>query len=785
MTDALLQGFYLGELFVQPLAGRVSGPKGETHLAPTAVEVLVRLAREPGELVERDAIIESVWGPGRGSPEALSHAVSEIRHAFDDHPTDPQFIQTLPRRGYRLIVEPVPADAATATSAPADEFIRQLSFFESLKRRGVLETAVGYLVTGWLIIQIADVVFDQLLLPQWAGTFVTVLVIAGFPVAIALSWFLEFRDGRAYLDTRPDRATPARRLSRSYISIVGAMLIASAGVFVYDRVVGLPTSSEAFVPAAEAPLPEILDNSIAVLPFFNIDGSDRTAIFASGLSEDIINGLASINGLAVASRGDSWTMAPNTSSADVRRRLRVALYVEGSVRISDGMLRVVVQLIDSSNGFHIVSRDFERQLEGFFEVQREVTDLVIANLRVALPDNTEPLLGASFFGEDVDAYVLYQRGRTVFESVRSLETIDEAIGYYRQSLDLDSGYAAAHAGICSAYVSRYVFGGEVGDIEEAEASCFAALDSNSRLYMVHTALGNLYRNTGRLEAAEISYERALEINPQEVPAMTGLAGVYRQDQRFDEAEALLNTAIELQPGNWRTLNGLGAFLFYLGRYAEAAETYREVIYLDPTNSEVMGNLGSALLLVGDFEQAARTFEQALTLGSDSIYMSNLGVLYYYLGRLEESVEMHRAALEANPNSALFWTNLADALYIAGRRDEAGEAFRRAAGIAEPGMAVNPSHWESLTSLAWARQMLGDEESAASLIECALAVAPNDPYSYYYKALIELQQGDSAEAVEALVRAVDLGYPRALLRAEPYLEPVRRDRDVTALLANDQ
>ena len=64
------------------------------------------------------------------------------------------------------------------------------------------------------------------------------------------------------------------------------------------------------------------------------------------------------------------------------------------------------------------------------------------------------------------------------------------------------------------------------------------------------------------------------------------------------------------------------------------------------------------------------------------------------------------------------------------------------------------------------------------------MAPNDPYSYYYKALVELRQGDSAAAVDALVRAVDLGYPRALLRAEPYLEPIRRDREFMALLADE-
>jgi hypothetical protein len=71
--------------------------------------------------------------------------------------------------------------------------VGDIGLFENLRQRGVLETGIAYLVLGWLIIQVADIVFDQLLLPSWAGTFVTVLVIAGFPIAILLSWFLEFR----------------------------------------------------------------------------------------------------------------------------------------------------------------------------------------------------------------------------------------------------------------------------------------------------------------------------------------------------------------------------------------------------------------------------------------------------------------------------------------------------------------------------------------------------------------------------------------------------------------
>ena len=115
MKSDLLQGFYLGDLLVEPLKGRVTGRAGSRHLPPKAVEVLLCLASTPGDLVTREALLDDVWGVGNGSQEALSHAISEIRHALDDRPDDPAFLQTLPKRGYRLIVAPVSAEGDTAT----------------------------------------------------------------------------------------------------------------------------------------------------------------------------------------------------------------------------------------------------------------------------------------------------------------------------------------------------------------------------------------------------------------------------------------------------------------------------------------------------------------------------------------------------------------------------------------------------------------------------------------------------------------------------------------------
>jgi tetratricopeptide (TPR) repeat protein/DNA-binding winged helix-turn-helix (wHTH) protein len=787
VNSDLLQGFYLRDLLVDPPKGLVTGRAGSERLPPKAMEVLLCLASSAGELVKRETLIEDVWGTGHGSPEALSHAVSEIRHALDDHPDNPAFVQTLPKRGYRLIVEAVPKAAHTASVSPRTHDgvgVGDIGLFENLKRRGVLEAAVAYLIVGWLIIQVADIVFEQLLLPPWAGTFVTVLVIAGFPIALALSWYLEFRDGRAVLHELSPEDAKKRQFSRTYLSVIGAMAIAAILVFIYDRNIGLP---EAQIPdvaqvSEEIVLPPILDNSIAVLPFLNIDGSDRTQIFASGFAEDVINRLARLPGLMVSSRGDSWSLSPNSTSQEVRRRLRVAYYLEGSVRLTDNVLRVVVQLIDSETSFHIVSRSFDKELEDFNQVQDDITKLTIANLQVALPPETQSLLAANYEEADLNAYVLYRRGKEIYDRPRTPDTITEIISFYEQALELDPQYAAAHAGLCNVYVAKYELSSSADDIERAEKACGFALASNPRLYMVYTALGELYRRTGRISEAEEAYDQALRINSQDAQAMRGLAAIYRRQLRFPEAEQLLHTAIGTQPGNWRVINSLGGFLFAMGRYDEAADAYRQVVFLDAENFQARTNLGSALTMAGDFDAGRIVFEEALDIQPSDTAYSNLGVIYYYLGKFEESVDAHRQAVEMKPGDPLNWLNLADALYFAGNEDESQEMFRRADELSANRLTVDPSDIEAIYVRAWSRQMLGDSETAREIVGRGLVIAPTNPFGFYYAALIETQIGDYTAAVDSLNAAIENGYPVAMLAAEPYLDELRSYSDFQSLVA---
>ena len=776
MKSDLLQGFYLGDLLVEPLKGLVTGRAGSQHLPPKAVEVLLCLAATPGELVTREFLLDEVWGKDHGSQKALSHAIGEIRHALDDHPDDPHFVQTMPKRGYRLVVEPettASSDATVVLGAKNSKQVAGIGLLENLNRRGVLETSIAYMVVGWLLIQIADVVFGQLHFPAWAGTFVTVLVISGFPIAIVLSWFLEFRDGRAIVQELSATDARKRRFSRTYLSVIGALGVAGVFVLIYDRSVGLPESTEPAKISIQR-LPPIVQNSFAVLPFLNIDGSDETGIFANGLVDDVITRLSHVPGLRVSARGDSFSLAPNTASARVRERLRVEMYLEGSVEMAGDKIRVIVQLIDSASSFHLWSRSFDRPRDDFWDIRDEITSLTVANVRVALPPDTRVSSLQNSAPPTLDAYKLYRRGVDASRLPISIDNISVALGWYDAALEVDGDYAAAHAGKCELYVNGYTEVDDVSFIDHAESSCATALELNPNLDVVHTALGKLYAKTGQYSEAEASFQRALRIDPSSVASFIGLGKVNVQRGRLKEAESNLRLAIGLHPGDGRAYNQLGNFLYRSGRYIEAAEQYGFVVALNSENMNGYSNLGTALMLAGDFAAAAPAFQRALEIEPKTATYNNLGLMYYYLGDLDDAIENHQSAIDLEPNDYLARSSLGDALWIAGETSDARSAFERADELATVSLQVNPNDPYITMDVAWINAMLGRTERAREFMNKSLVLAPEDPYTHYYNALVLLKSGDSNAALNALESAINLGYPPRIMAAEPHLKALRHD-----------
>ncbi|MGB5581295.1 MAG: tetratricopeptide repeat protein [Woeseia sp.] len=321
-------------------------------------------------------------------------------------------------------------------------------------------------------------------------------------------------------------------------------------------------------------------------------------------------------------------------------------------------------------------------------------------------------------------------------------------------------------------------------ISRAESSCGRALSLNPNLDVVHTALGDLYRSTGRHADAEASYQKALAIDPSSVEALTGLGDTYSLLKQPVEAEASLRKAIDAHPGDASAYNNLGTFLYRSGRYAEAAEQFEYVVGFEPRNMNGYSNLASAYLLTGDFSAAAPVYEKAISIEPTKGTYSNLALMHYYLGDLDAAIDNLTQAIHLQPNDYLAHSTLGDALWVAGRQTDARQEFRTAEKLALAAQVVNPNDPLMMMDLAWIQAMLDKQNEARKLIDKAVAMAPDDPYTHFYDALIHLRGGDKKRALAALKIAVDRGYSRKMMAAEPHLTALRDDPEFRSVIDRD-
>jgi adenylate cyclase len=577
-----------------------------------------------------------------------------------------------------------------------------------------------------------------------------------------------------------------RRPSRRSATFAGIGLATAAAIVTIAVLAPRPdgNASDESVGTSQAAIPSVETDSIAVLPFLNIDGTEEMRIFGDGLADDVINRLTATPPLRVSSRGDSFSLGPDSSSQDVRTRLRVAYYVRGSVRrTADNHLRVVANLIDSGTGFNIVSRTFAKSVGDFSELQEELTQLIVANLRVALPSLAAAPVYVPTETPSFDAYLAYRRGMDILERPLTPASLEQALAAFGESLAVDADYAAAFAGICLTHSAAFDVLGEVRSIASAQESCGNALERNPNLIVVHDALGQLFLRTGRDAEAERSFARALMLYENDVQALLGLARAYTNLQRLADAEQQYRQAVGLQPGNWRTYNELGRFLYRNGRYREAATAYREIVTLDPDNATGWANLASASMLGGDFVVAAHALGRSMALEPSPRTLMNAGMVHYYLGDVVQATALLEQAIAGAPEDYLPRSNLGDVLTLAGDAAAANEAFVAAERLARTQLNVNAQDSALLVDLAWITAMLGRLDESRELVDRAMAMDPDDPYAHFYDALIHARVGNTEAALDRLETAIAKGYSRAMVRAEPHLAALRGQARFAKLVAD--
>ena len=447
-----------------------------------------------------------------------------------------------------------------------------MAFFAELKRRRVGKVAITYGAIAWAVTEASSVVLPALRLPDWTVTFVVVFLMVGFPVAMVLAWIFDVGP-QGIERTEPLAGEPKsthRRLRLAYGAVV-LVLMAALGYLLYERGFDRAHASQAH-------------SSIAVLPFTNLSGDPARDYFSDGMSEELLNLLARVPGLQVASRTSSFAYkGRNVDIRTVGKDLGVETVLEGSVRQAGDQVRITAQLIDATTGFHLWSDTYDRKLADIFQVQDEIAKAIVDRLRIELaPADQQAALRQQAPTQNVEAYQLYLQGRAVWK-LRGEENLKHAIEFYQQAIARDPAFARAQAALASAYV---VMPGYTKD------------DDQEKYF----------------ELAETSARQALAIDPNIGEAHAVLAQINAERGDLLDAESGFFFAISLEPNEPTPHQWYSILLMNVGRLDAALAQAKKAQELDPTSPILAANLANAYLMKGDDDAALRFAKLAAELG---------------------------------------------------------------------------------------------------------------------------------------------------------------------------
>lgn len=325
------------------------------------------------------------------------------------------------------------------------------NFIEELKRRNVFKVGTAYAIAGWLIIQVATSVFPVFEFPEWTTQFVIILAIIGFPLSLIFAWAFELTPEGIKKSKEVDiTESVTNRTGKKLNGIIITVLSMAVIFLLVERVFFAKASILEQESSAN-----IETASIAVLPFVNMSSDAENEYFSDGLSEELLNGLAKIEGMQVAGRTSSFSFkGKNEDLRVVAEQLGVKHILEGSVRKDGNTLRITAQLIQADNGFHLWSETYDREIESVFAIQEEITRKVVAELKVRLLPQEEIRL-TERPTEDIEAFNAYLEA-TQLEINRLPSDLEKAIEKYKQAITIDPTFALAYARLAIAYQLSYI-----------------------------------------------------------------------------------------------------------------------------------------------------------------------------------------------------------------------------------------------------------------------------------------------------------------------------------------
>ena len=443
-----------------------------------------------------------------------------------------------------------------------------------LRRRRVFRAAGIFIVSAWVVVQVASLVFPAVNVPDAALRYVWMAAILLFPLFLIFAWFYDVtpaglvRTPSAHVSENIDMSLR----STDYV-ILSALALVSIAI-TWQVTTSIRDIGSGF--SFEQQGKDIHPNSIAVLPLENLSGDPEQQYFVSGMQDALIAGLSRISALKVTSK-TSTMRYENTVLAIPRiaEQLGVAKLIEGTIYRVGDRVRITVKLVDARADEHIWTQTFENEVKDVMLLQNEVALAIAQQVEVTVsPVEQDRLQSAKRVNPA--AYEAFLKGQFHVERFTPQDMM-LAAQYYQQALDIDPEYPLAHWGLSK----LCGFQAQAGLITPAEAR----------------------------ERCLPPIEMALALDDSLPEAHMGYASQMTWQQfNWEAADAAFRRAIELNPSYAEAHMFYSHYLTLVGRVDEGTEHMRLALELDPLNPFVHGLHGAQLLMSGDPQGAVEVIE---------------------------------------------------------------------------------------------------------------------------------------------------------------------------------
>ena len=404
---------------------------------------------------------------------------------------------------------------------------------------------------------------------------------------------------------------------------------------------------------AKTALKEKIPPSIAVLPFVNMSADPEQEYFCDGMAEELISALTKIENLHVPARTSAFAFkGEKIDMREIGRKLNVATVLEGSVRKAGNRLRITAQLINVTDGYHLWSERFDRELDDVFAIQDEISMAIVDKLKIRILKGEKEKLFKRYT-DNLEAYSLYLKGRYYWNSLTP-EGWEKSFECYQKAIEIDPTYALAYVGL-SIWHQSLAFWGDVPPsqaIPKSREFAQKAIELDDSISDAHNSLAVGYAlYDWNLSAADKEFKRTIELDPTNALGYVNYALISTNWKRFEEALVYARRAQKLDPLSSMINTWVSIILMYAGQYEEAVEGLQQVIAKDPGFWQPHLWLCFAFISGSIFEEAVSAGEKAVELsGRASIAKAVLACTYFLSGRSKKGEELLESLKERSQST---------------------------------------------------------------------------------------------------------------------------------------